>query len=142
MNPTYASAIGFLLGLGSVLLLRRLYPYRDHLVWRTALIIAALIYVGFVIVAGELAHFAVELTGVIIYGTFAWLSKKYGLYWLALGWALHICWDVLLHSPHKTPYVPEFYPGLCMGFDIVIAIYICFLIRERKSLHPSIKQFN
>jgi len=60
--------------------------------------------------------------------------REYTLHWLALGWALHICWDVFLHSQNSTPYVPEGYPGLCMGFDIVIAGYILYLIRERAGI--------
>jgi len=65
---------GSVLALGCVLMLRKLYLHRDHLVWRTALIGAALVYVGFVLVSGALPHLITEVCGVVLYGAFAWLS--------------------------------------------------------------------
>jgi len=53
-----------------------------------------------------------------------WLAIKKNTYWLALAWALHIGWDTLLHDPISTAYVPVWYPSMCIGFDIVISVYI------------------
>lgn len=72
-----------------------------------------------------------EIGGVVLYGMFALLSKRYTPHWLAAGWALHMCWDVFLHSPSTTPYVPNGYAMACLGFDIVIAGYIAWLIWKK-----------
>jgi len=126
--------IGFLLAVVLILAARKIFPKKDVELWRTGLVVAAVIYVGFVLLGGATNQLPMELGGVVMYGTIAWLSKKYTLHWLAAGWALHICWDVFLHSKESTPYVPEGYAALCIGFDIAIAGYIAYKIWERQSL--------
>lgn len=116
--------IGIVISILCVLIIAKIRPQKDQDFWRLGLFIAALIYVGFVIINGAWSYFLLELGGVLFYGLFIWLSRKYDLYWLGIGWALHIGWDVLLHSGTETSYTPEWYPGVCVGFDIIIAIYI------------------
>ncbi len=87
------------------------------------LLVAALIYVGFAVVGGAgSAWIGIEVAGVFFYGVFAWLGLKYSPYWLAAGWALHIIWDVWLHQTHAGHlYTPDWYPPLCLGFDLAVA---------------------
>lgn len=126
--------IGILLAALSVAIIAKTYPKKDHAFWRMGLLIAALIYVGFALFGQSWEYLPIELIGLAFYGAFVWLSKKYALYWLALGWALHIGWDVFLHSGSETAFVPSWYPGICLGFDILIAIYIFWLFRQRMLL--------
>jgi hypothetical protein len=123
--------IGILLAAISVAIVNKVYPNKDHAFWQMGLLIAAFIYVGFAIIGKSWSHLPVELIGVVLYGTFVWLSKKYTLYWLAVGWALHICWDIFLHNGTDTAFVPSWYPAVCLGFDIVIALYIVWLFQKR-----------
>ena len=116
-----------------VLLTKKIYPNKDHSIWRIGLIIAAVIYPVFVLISGQLQHMPMEIGGVILYGTFALLSKKYTLHWLVAGWALHICWDLFLHSADATPYVPAGYAMACLGFDIAIAGYLAWVILQMRS---------
>ena len=132
MGSLFFLSIGFLLALPIIFAARKLFPLKDHSFWRWGLVIAALIYVVFVLMDSAMNHLPMELGGVAIYSLFAWLSKKYTLHWLAVGWALHICWDVFLHSGQLTPYVPAGYAVTCIGFDIAIAGYIGWLIWERR----------
>jgi len=132
MNFLIPLTIGFLLALPIIFVVRKAFPFKDHAFWRVGLIIAALIYVVFVLISGTTTHLPMEIGGVVIYSVFAWLSKKYTLHWLAAGWALHMCWDVFLHSAQSTPYVPAGYAVACIGFDIAIAGYIGWLIWERR----------
>lgn len=134
MNMIIEIIIGFVLASIAVLIIRKIYPQKDHAFWRMGLLIAALIYVGFAVLGANWEHLPMELGGVLIYGLFAFLSKKYTLYYLAIGWLLHICWDVFLHRGTTTPYVPDWYPGACIGFDVVIAGYILFLIYQKNRL--------
>lgn len=109
-----------------------LFPNKVMSVWRTGIVIAAIIYVGFVIQKGAWDFLYMELIGVGIYSILAWLSLKYNNYWLALAWALHIGWDMLLHDSVSTSYVPVWYPVSCIGFDIIIACYVlaCKYLRK------------
>lgn len=113
-------------------LVHRIIPDKAPAFWRTGLVVAALIYVAFAIIGSRPDALPLEILGLAIYSVFALLSKKYTLHWLALGWGLHVLWDILLHSHEHTSYVPHWYPGVCLGFDIVIAVYILVLIRKRK----------
>ena len=65
----------------------------------------------------------IELSGVPIYAVFAWLGLKKSGWVLAVGWALHPLWDAGLHD-YATPFVPHFYIGGCIGFDLLVAGYI------------------
>ncbi len=116
--------IGGIAAIACMGLIRFLFREKEIFVWRIGIIIAALVYVGFVIRGGAWEFFSMELAGVLMYSTLAWLSFKYNTYWLALAWALHIGWDVLLHDPVTTAYVPVWYPASCIGFDIMIACYV------------------
>ena len=111
-----------------------LFKGRVLWVWRIGLIIAALIYVGFAI-SGD-APLEKDLLGVVIYSSFALLSIRYGLIWLAIGWALHIGWDVIVHL--ESSHVPTWYPALCFGFDVAIALYIIFLIRKTHEVNSPV----
>ena len=120
--------VGIVLAACSVAIVAKVYPEKDHVVWQTGLLIAALIYVGFAVVGQSWTDLPLELFGVILYGIFVFLSKKYTLYWLAIGWVLHVCWDVFYHT--EAAFVPSWYPGVCLGFDIMIALYILWLLQK------------
>ena len=125
--------VGIVVAIASVFVIAKIYPKKDHAFWRSGLLIAALIYVIFALVGQSWSYLPIEVIGVLIYGAFVWFSKKYALWWLAVGWALHICWDVFLHSSGNTPFVPSWYPGVCLGFDIVIAAYIFWVFWEKRN---------
>ena len=126
--------LGILLAAISVFLTAKIFPNKDHAYWRIGLIIAALIYVGFAIFGQAWEHLPMEIGGLLIYSLFAFLSKKYALYWLSLGWIFHIGWDLFLPVHSHATFIPGWYPGICLGFDIVIAAYIFWLYRKRLSL--------
>lgn len=131
MNTLISIIIGFVLALPIIFFVRKTLPNKDHAFWRIGLVIAAVIYPIFVLIRGQMEMMPMEIGGVFLYGFLAWLSKKYSLIWLAVGWLLHMCWDVFLHSAESTPYVPAGYAMACLGFDIAIAGYIGWLVFER-----------
>jgi len=102
--------------------------------WRFALVIAALIYVGFALIAKQWDWLSIEFGGVILYSFFVFLSFKYSILFLALGWALHVLWDLLLHFNGSPGYVPEWYPGICLGFDLMVAGYLVWLFFRKKKI--------
>lgn len=92
------------------------------------LVIAAIIYVGFAFFGGALEWAYIEVIGVVIFAAIAAAGLKFSYWLLAVGWAAHVLWDVLLHSPETTPFVPFWYPAACIGFDLVLAGYIAAAI--------------
>lgn len=105
-----------------------------------ALVITALIYVGFAIFgiltnSANLNWLWLEIFGVGIYFLPAFLGVRKSMWFLAIGWAAHVLWDTILHFGENVTFVPDFYPPVCIGFDLVIAAYICWRFRllERKN---------
>lgn len=98
-----------------------------------ALIIAALIYVLFAILASNLAWIGIESLGVLLYGAFYILSKSRSSYLLAVGWLLHPVWDVGFHLVGSGSNVaPEWYVIMCISFDITVACYLLAQVRAGK----------
>ncbi len=109
----------------------KMKAHRHKKFFAGCLIIAALIYVGFAAVgiSTETASYnwlLVEIAGFFIYTFFAYAGVKISAWFLAAGWILHILWDVGLHFGEATAFVPDFYPPVCIGFDLVLGIFIAY----------------
>jgi len=126
--------VEIIIGIIAAVILIFLVKKNKTFFWRFALIIAALIYVGFALFAKQWDWLLIELGGVLLYSFFVFLSFKYSILFLALGWALHISWDLLLHFNGAPGYVPTWYPGACLGFDLMIAGYLVWLFLEKKKV--------
>ena len=115
---------GLVLALALVALARRMSPTRATRVYATGLVIAALIYVGLAVAGGaEARDLGMEAVGVLLYGGAAWFGLRYWPPAIALGWAAHVAWDVLLHLDGSgAGYTPDFYPWMCVSFDLVLAV--------------------
>jgi hypothetical protein len=88
--------------------------------WALGLLVAAVIYVGLALAAGNPRWLMVELVGVAVFGTVAWFGL-HSAAWLAVGWLAHVGWDVGLHLDRPQPVVRHWYPLLCVGFDLLVA---------------------
>ena len=118
-----ALLLGAALALALVGLARRCPPWRERRIYAVGLVIAALVYVGFGAAGGAGAQWlALETLGLLLYGAAAWAGLRGRPWLLALGWAAHVGWDVLLHlGGAGSEYTPHWYPWLCVSFDLVIA---------------------
>lgn len=135
---TFEIIIGAALALGLLFL-----PInKQHLqikIWSFALILAAIIYVGFALLASNREWLPTELVGVLIYSIPAFLALKYNGWWLVLGWIAHVLWDIGLHTGGHPGFVPSWYPGVCIGFDLAVAGYFAYKIWNKK-IDPALKQ--
>ena len=100
--------------------------------WRflaLSLVIAALIYVLFpLLFGGSSTWVLIELAGLLLYGSFALLGLRHSPLWIAVGWGLHVLWDLVLHSSGPgSEFVPAWYPGVCLGVDLTLAAGIVLL---------------
>ena len=123
MSSIFALLLGALFALALVGLARRYPPRRERSVYAVGLVAAALVYVGFAVAGGAGARWlALEILGVPLYGAAAWAGLRGRPWLLALGWAAHVAWDVLLHlSGAGSEYTPHWYPWLCLSFDLIMA---------------------
>jgi hypothetical protein len=87
------------------------------------LLITALIYVIFPLIGRASARsLALEALGLLIYGAAAWIGYRKSVELLALGWAMHVVWDVALHLQGAgAGYTPDWYPWGCVSFDLIVA---------------------
>ena len=120
MQTVIEIVVGLFLGVGFVLLSRN---YARS--FAIGLVVTALIYVGLAIFNSAITWILVELAGVAIFVVFAWLGLRKSGWWLAAGWALHPLWDAGLHD-YSTQFVPHWYIGACVGFDLLVAMYIAY----------------
>lgn len=109
---------------------------RAHARWRrpyaVGLVVAALVYVVFALLGDAPGRWLVlEGSGVVLFGGAAWLGARRLPLILAVGWALHVLWDVLLHLQGPgAAYTPDWYPWLCVSFDLVIAAAVLVFLRR------------
>jgi hypothetical protein len=88
------------------------------------LVVAALIYVGLALAGRGRESLMIEVAGLALFGSLAWLGLRASRWWLALGWAAHVGWDVGLHLDRAQAVVAPWYPLLCVGFDLVVAGFL------------------
>ena len=128
---------GAAVGLAAVLLFRRKSRARQLFLFSVSLIIAAAVYAVFSVVgaangSASLNWIAAEFAGIPLFAIFAVFGNR-GRPWLvSLGWFLHLFWDFALHGGPGTGFVPDFYPGFCVGFDLVFSAYIAYYFYFRE----------
>ena len=93
-----------------------------------ALLIAAFIYVLFALVTFNKLFIIIEVVGLLFFLMFIWMAYHYSYWFIALGWLLHIVWDIGVHPDETAPYVPQWYAWTCVGFDAIVAIYLMVLL--------------
>lgn len=101
-------------------------------VFGVGLMVAAVVYVGFAVAGGTGREVLTEAIGVVVFATLTVLGIRRSGYFLALGWAAHVGWDVLLHPMNASSYVPWWYPAMCIGFDLVVAAAIVRATRRTR----------
>lgn len=97
------------------------------------LVVAALVYVAFALSRADGRWLALEAIGLALFAGLAWLGLRVSLWWLALGWVVHVGWDVGLHLDRTQPLVGPWYPLACVGFDLVVAGFLLSMARTARS---------
>lgn len=130
MSTTIQILIGILSCLVFILVARLSGLKREPLIYAVGLVVAASIYVAFAALGGStLSWLALESGGLVLFSLVALLGLRISVWFLTLGWAAHSVWDVLLHKVLNVGFVPEWYPVMCLGFDLFLAGYLVMCIR-------------
>ena len=130
-----ALVIGAVIAVAFVIGVRALPRDRANTVYVVGLIVTALLYVFFAVAHGASStSLAIEFLGALIYVALAIAGLRGNRLALAIGWAGHPVWDVLLHTSGRgAEYTPSWYPLACIGFDLVVAIAILTMPRSQVS---------
>ena len=120
MSGLAAVVAGAGLALLYVTVARRRPHVGERLVLAWGLVVAAALYVVFAIRTASLQWIGLELLGLAVFSAIAAAGAWRWSSLLVVGWVTHVAWDVLLHGA-ATPFVPSWYPPLCVGFDLVVA---------------------
>lgn len=91
------------------------------------LVVAAAIYVVFAVRA-DAVWLATELGGALFFALLAYAALRSFPLLLALGWALHVGWDVGLHLLTAQLVVSSWYPLMCVSFDLIAAGYLVWVV--------------
>lgn len=133
-NPAtlLALLIGVILALALIRFARARKPEDARRIYAIGLLVTALLYVALAVVGGASREWlALESVGVVLYGGAAWIGWRYWPGALAVGWAAHVAWDVLLHlGGPGGAYTPDAYPWFCVSFDLIVAIAV--LLPQRR----------
>jgi len=131
--------LALLAGLASSLLVvrgaRRKGPQTARRVYAMGLAVAALLYLAFALLARASAEWlAIEAVGVVLYGLAAVIAFRRWPAALAVGWVAHVAWDVGLHLDSAgAAHTPDWYPWLCVSFDLVLAAAVVAPARRSSS---------
>jgi len=98
-----------------------------------ALIAVSCLYVGFAFRSDDPnSWFAVEMTGVAIFGSLAYLSIISSPWFLAVGLALHPLWAIVFHyNGSGAAFTPGPFALANAGFDAALALYAVYAILQR-----------
>jgi hypothetical protein len=123
--------IGIVLAAVFILLARTVARRGEMSVYALGLVVAALIYVGFALANGGAKDLRLEAWGLFSFSVAAFVSWRAWPMGLALAWAAHAAWDVLFHPIGQSSHAPDWYPLVCVGFDLAVAGYIFLSLRRR-----------
>lgn len=130
-------ALGLVAGV-AVVALTRSFRVERSLIW--ALIALPLIYAGFQIADGNGTEALIELAvGVAFIGAGIYLANWNGpIVWLAAGvfWLAHAVFDLAHDSMVDGAAVPDWYPAVCIGFDVAVGAYLIWRHRTVNRTHP------
>ena len=114
-----------------ILAARRVSRRGELHAYAVGLVVTAVAYLFFGLIYGAPArHLVVEMAGAVIYIAVAVAGRKRWPALLALGWSTHVAWDLFLHHAEGPAFAPEWYPLLCVGFDLFLGGYIAGALRS------------
>ncbi len=125
MYTVFWLVAGLLAGAWYIAFASKSHAGRERKAYSNGLLIAAAIYLVFALFPPDAVWLGIEALGVVAYGVFVWLGRRFSFYFVAAGWLLHPIWDVVLHLDGPGRHiVPGWYAIACVSFDVLLAVVI------------------
>lgn len=124
--------IGAVFGIATGVLTSLIGMDRDRSLYPAMMIVIALLYCLFAILGGSTQALIVESAVGLVFIASAVAGFKSTLWITAAGIAGHGLFDLVHPQLFHNPGVPAYWPGFCGTVDIVLAVYLAWLItRDR-----------
>ena len=104
---------------------------RDRAFYPTVLIVIAAYYILFAAVAGADAALAEECVALAAFAALAVIGFRTSLWVVAAGLAGHGLFDFFRGDLIANPGIPAWWPGFCLGFDVVAGAWVGVLANQR-----------
>lgn len=125
--------IGFGLALAAALFARFTGLDRDRAFYPTVMIVIALTYGLFAVLAGSLSTLALESVAIVGFIVVSVLGFKLSLWIVVAALAGHGIYDFFHPHVLTNPGVPVWWPGFCLTYDVTAAAYLAWLLQRRKT---------
>lgn len=101
---------------------------RDRAFYPTLLIVIASYYMLFAAVASNSGAFVTEGLGLLIFTGFAVLGFRGTLWWTVAALIGHGLFDLVHHALVANAGVPAWWPGFCLGYDVMAGLLLAALL--------------
>jgi hypothetical protein len=130
--------IGGILALGISIRATAVGFDRERSFYPTVLIVIALLYALFAMMAGSTHALLLESLPIALFVLAAVTGFKKRLWWVVAGLIGHGLFDFVHGHFISNPGVPAWWPGFCGTYDVVAGVYLAFLLkRSRVGASPS-----
>jgi hypothetical protein len=104
---------------------------RDRVFYPTLLIVIATYYILFAVMGRSMTALLIESLIACLFVMAAVAGFKTNLWLVAAALAAHGVFDFFHHRFIRNPGVPNWWPGFCLGFDIVAGGLLAVLLMKR-----------
>lgn len=125
--------IGFGLALAAALFARFTGLDRDRAFYPTVMIVIALTYGLFAVLAGSMSALALESVAIVGFIVVSILGFKFNLWIVVAALAGHGIFDFFHPHVLNNPGVPVWWPGFCLTYDVTAAAYLAWLLLRRQA---------
>jgi hypothetical protein len=123
--------IGIVLALATCGAALSLPRNRDRWFYPAMVVVIVLFDVLFAVMAGDRNALLLEAAILVAYVVMALLSYKFSLWLAVVALAAHGVFDLTHSLLFHNGGIPEWWPGFCMAFDVVAALFLCVLLVRR-----------
>jgi hypothetical protein len=104
---------------------------RDRVFYPTMLIFIATYYIGFAVMGRSVQAVTTESLVAGLFLVVAVVGFKKNLWFVVAALAVHGVFDFFHHLFVANPGVPVWWPGFCLGFDILASGFLAVLLMRR-----------
>lgn len=105
---------------------------KDRSFYPVVLIVIAALYLLFAAMAGSTGSLVAETVPALLFVTMAVLGFRKTPWLVVAGLALHGVFDFFHHALIANAGVPQWWPGWCLAYDVIAAVYLAALIVIRR----------
>jgi hypothetical protein len=106
---------------------------KERSFYPVVLIVIATLYLLFAVMAGSTDSLVAEVIPALVFVALAALGFRKSPWFVVAGLALHGIFDFFHHAVIANPGVPVWWPGWCLAYDVVAAVYLAVLILTRRT---------